>query len=113
GRSLRHGETPPRARLGLSGAPVCESSGFEEAAPPDLGRSLLEAVRREGLEPPTRGLEGRRSVHLSYRRADQADQGERYQPGLRAATDDEVPEGPIPPQPPPNAGDEVAIAGRS
>src|SRR5947207_655789 len=75
--------------------------------------SMDRLVRREGLEPPTRGLEGRRSVHLSYRRADQADQGERYQPGLHAATDDEVPEGPGPPQPPPDAFDEVAIVGRS
>jgi hypothetical protein len=29
------------------------------------------SVRREGFEPPTRCLEGSRSVHLSYRRARQ------------------------------------------
>ncbi len=34
------------------------------------GDATARVVRLEGLEPPTRGLEGRCSFHLSYRRAE-------------------------------------------
>lgn len=35
---------------------------------PATGCGVLRLVRPEGLEPPTRGIEVRRSVHLSYGR---------------------------------------------
>lgn len=43
-----------------------KAAGAEMKGVGPIGRPLYFLVRQEGLEPPTGGLEGHCSIHLSY-----------------------------------------------